>query len=121
MRYSSHCTNANEHEPTSTRSDNSNNRSISAPSDGDENPCSSTPRMANQIFNTKAVECLAIIQRRIVDLARQRIPTYRARVGDRLRATLFQRGGGSAEDMSSDREENLGAAVGVANDVQPFV
>ena len=31
------------------------------------------------------------------------------------------KGGGSAEDMSSDREENLGAAVGVANDVQPFV
>ena len=64
---------------------------------------------------------MAAIQRRVVDLAQQRIPTYRARVGDRLQATLFQKGAGSAEDMSSDREENLGAAVGVANDVQPFV
>ena len=74
-----------------------------------------------QVFNTKAKECMPVIQRRIVDLALQRIPTYRARVGGRLHATLFQRGGGSAGDMSSDREENLGAAVGVANDVQPFV
>ena len=26
---------------------------IPAPSDGDENPCSNTPRMANEVFNTK--------------------------------------------------------------------
>ena len=62
---------------------------------------------------------MAVFQRRIVDLAPQRLPTYR--VGDRLQATLFQRGGGSAEEMPLDRRENLGAAVGAANEVQPFV
>ena len=65
---------------------------------------------------------MAVIQHRIVyDLALQRIPTYRGKAGERLHATRFQRGGGSAEDLSQDREETLGVTVGVANDVQPLV
>ena len=84
-------------------------------------PCINRLRMGNQVFNTKTLECMAAIQRRILDVAQQPIPIYPARVMDRLYATLFQRGGGSAEDMSSDREENLGPALRVANDVQPFV
>ena len=79
-------------------------------------------RIACQVFNTKAVEYMAATQRRIVDLAQQRISTYRARrVGNRLHATLFQRGSTSAEDMPPDPEKNIGAMLGVANDVQPFV
>ena len=81
----------------------------------------SISRMAKQIFNTKSLEYLAATHRRSADLARQQIPTYRARVGDRLHATLFQRRSSSAKDMSSNREENLGKTLWVANDVQAFV
>ena len=110
MRYSCHCTNGNESESTSTRSDNSDNLC--------RRPLVETKTRAGIDLNRRTT----VIQHRIVyDLAQQRTPTHRARVGDRLHATLFQRGGGSAEDMSSDGEENLGVAVAVANDVQPFV
>ena len=103
MRYSCLCTNSNKYKSTFTRSDHSDNLYTRI-------------RAAIDLERRTAV-----IQHRIVyDLPRQRIPTYRARVGDRLQATLFQRGDGSAEDMSPDWEENLEAAVGVANDVQPF-
>ena len=46
---------------------------------------------------------------------------YQIRAGDRLHAALFQRRSSSAKDVLLDREENLGATLGVASDVQPFI
>ena len=109
MRYSCHCTNSNKYASTSTRSDNSDNLY--------RRPLVETKIRAAIDLERRPV----VVQHRIVyDLSQQRMPTYRARVGDRLQATLFQRGGGSAEDMSSDREKKSWGGGGVANDVQPL-